>query len=92
MINGVRVLGSSGEKVCLTSFVLEGLDDPKKLSAFLDAEYGIAVRAGPLSAQPLMKHLGLPGAVRASLSFYNTRAEVDRLAEAVERFRREQAQ
>ena len=92
MINGVRVLGSPGEKVCLTSFVLEGLDDSKKLSAFLDAEYGIAVRAGPLSAQPLMKHLGLPGAVRASLSFYNTRAEVDRLAEAVERFRREQVQ
>jgi cysteine desulfurase/selenocysteine lyase len=82
--------GSPREKVCLTSFVLEGLDDPKALSRYLDAEHGIAVRAGPLSAQPPMKHLGVSGAVRASLSFYNTRAEVDRLAEAVERFQQGQ--
>ena len=45
---------------------------------------GIAVRAGHHCAQPLMRRLGVPATVRASLSFYNTFSEIDRLAEALD--------
>ncbi|MFC7736623.1 aminotransferase class V-fold PLP-dependent enzyme [Roseomonas sp. GCM10028921] len=66
---------------------VRGLVSPqeKERSCFLAAEHGIATRAGPLSAHPLMKHLGVPGAMRASLSL-NTKREIDCLAEAVKRF------
>jgi cysteine desulfurase / selenocysteine lyase len=53
------------------------------VAQFLDRE-GIAVRAGHHCAQPLMRKLGVPATVRASLSFYNTFAEIDRLADALE--------
>jgi len=57
------------------------------VAQFLDRE-GIAVRAGHHCAQPLAKRLGVPATVRASLAFYNTFSEVDRLAEALESARR----
>ena len=44
---------------------------------------GIAVRTGNHCAQPVMDHLHLPGTIRASLAFYNTREEIDKLAEAI---------
>ncbi len=53
------------------------------VAQFLDRE-GIAVRAGHHCAQPLMRKLGVPATVRASLSFYNTFAEIDRLVESLE--------
>jgi cysteine desulfurase / selenocysteine lyase len=53
------------------------------VAQFLDRE-GIAVRAGHHCAQPLMRTLGVPATVRASLSFYNTFAEIDRLVEALD--------
>lgn len=49
---------------------------------------GIAVRTGHHCAEPLMRHLGIEGTVRASLSFYNTKAEVDRLIEGLKRIKR----
>ncbi len=55
----------------------------------MDREYGAALKSGALSAQPLMEYLGLSGAARASLSFYNTLEEVDRFVEGVERFVRQ---
>jgi cysteine desulfurase/selenocysteine lyase len=57
------------------------------VAQFLDRE-GIAVRAGHHCAQPLARRLGVPATVRASLSFYNTFSEIDRLAEALESARR----
>ncbi len=57
------------------------------VAQFLDRE-GIAVRAGHHCAQPLAKRLGVPATVRASLSFYNTFSEIDRLAVALEGARR----
>jgi cysteine desulfurase/selenocysteine lyase len=53
------------------------------VAQFLDRE-GIAVRAGHHCAQPLMRKLGVPATVRASLSFYNTIGEIDRLADALD--------
>jgi cysteine desulfurase/selenocysteine lyase len=88
-LDGVRVLGEPAEKVCVNSFVVEGLEEPTRLSAYLDAAHGIAVRAGTLSAQPLMNRLGVPGAVRASLSFYNTEDEIEALVHGVRQFLRE---
>ena len=46
-------------------------------------QLGIAVRTGTHCAQPLMDGLGLPGTIRASFAFYNTKAEIDRLMEAI---------
>jgi cysteine desulfurase/selenocysteine lyase len=57
------------------------------VAQFLDRE-GIAVRAGHHCAQPLAKRLGVPATARASLAFYNTFSEIDRLAEALEGARR----
>jgi len=57
------------------------------VAQFLDRE-GIAVRAGHHCAQPLARRLGVPATVRASLAFYNTFSEIDRLAEALESARR----
>jgi cysteine desulfurase / selenocysteine lyase len=79
---GVRILGTSKMKVPILAFVIEGMD-PSLVEESLDQEYGIAVRSGDLSAQPLLTELGVQGAVRASFAFYNTRREVDRFVEAV---------
>jgi cysteine desulfurase / selenocysteine lyase len=53
------------------------------VAQFLDRE-GIAVRAGHHCAQPLARKLGVPATVRASLSFYNTFSEIDRLVDALD--------
>ena len=49
---------------------------------------GIAVRTGHHCAQPLMIRLGIEGTVRASFSFYNTQAEIDALADGIERIKK----
>lgn len=86
VIEGVTVLGHPRERVGLTSFVIDGVENPQEVEEFLDREYGVAVRSGDLSAQPLMKRYGVPGAVRASLGLYNTSGEVDTFIAGVERF------
>ncbi|MEK7769612.1 MAG: SufS family cysteine desulfurase [candidate division NC10 bacterium] len=82
-IPGVTVYGPpSGERRgAVVAFNVEGIH-PHDGAAVLD-EAGIAVRAGPPSAPPLMKRLGIAGTLRASFSVYNTAAEVERLARAV---------
>ena len=60
---------------------------PKEVEKALDQE-GIAVRAGKLAAEPLLKALGADEAVRASFMFYNTRGEADALASALEKISR----
>ncbi|EXJ12180.1 MULTISPECIES: aminotransferase class V-fold PLP-dependent enzyme [Nitrincola] len=82
---GMRVLGVSHEKVCVLSFVLDGVHSAD-LGMLLDQQ-GIAVRTGNHCAQPAMEALGVDGSVRASFSFYNTLSEVDRLFEALEKAR-----
>jgi cysteine desulfurase/selenocysteine lyase len=82
-ITGVRILGSPARRLSIISFVVEGMK-PKEVEKALDDE-GIAVRAGKLAAEPLLKALGAEEAVRASFMFYNTRAEADALAAALEK-------
>lgn len=76
-----RIIGRAKEKASVVSFVLDGVH-PHDIGTILDSE-GIAVRAGHHCTQPLMDRYGVPATVRASLSFYNTRAEVDALADGV---------
>ena len=57
---------------------------PADVGVLLDKQ-GVAVRTGNHCAQPIMDQFGIPGTVRASFSFYNTFAEVDRLFAAIEK-------
>ena len=85
-INGLRLIGTAAEKVGVLSFVLSGRD-VIEIGKALDRE-GFAVRAGHHCAQPSLRHFGLEATVRPSLAFYNTRDEIDRLADAVARIAR----
>ena len=80
-IDGLRIIGTAQHKSSLVSFTLEGVH-PHDLGTILDQE-GIAIRTGHHCAMPVMEFFGLPATARASFAFYNTRAEIDRLAEAV---------
>jgi len=80
-IPGLRIIGTSKEKAAVISFVLDDAH-PHDIGTVLDGE-GIAIRTGHHCAQPLMKRLGVPATARASFAFYNTRDEIDRLADAL---------
>ena len=80
-IPGLRLIGTAKEKASVLSFVLEGVH-PHDVGTVLDRE-GVAVRAGHHCAQPVMQRFGIPATTRASLAFYNTRAEIDILAAAI---------
>ena len=82
---GIRLVGTSAHKASVMSFLLEGAH-PNDVGMLLDQQ-GVAVRTGNHCAQPIMEQFGIPGTVRASLAFYNTRADVDRLFEALEKVR-----
>lgn len=82
-IPGIRVIGKAREKTAVVSFVMDGVH-PHDIGTVLDHE-GVAVRTGHHCAQPLMEFFGLPATVRASFAFYNTLAEVESLAQAVEK-------
>ncbi len=82
---GVRVFGAAPERGGVISFDVEGVH-PHDLAQFLDGE-GIAIRAGHLCAQPLMKRLGVPALNRVGLLFYNRPAELARLPGAIARAR-----
>lgn len=80
-VPGVRIYGgetTSGEQVPVLSFSVAAIH-PHDVGSVLDQQ-GIAVRTGHHCAEPLMRHLGVPGTVRASLAFYNTTDELDALA------------
>lgn len=82
-IDGVRIIGRPKRRASAVSFLVDGLQ-PHDVGVLLDAE-GVAVRTGHHCCMPLMDRLGLPGTVRASLAFYNTRADVDQMAVALEK-------
>lgn len=82
-IQGVRLIGTAKEKVSVQSFVIDGIHH-FDIGQMLDAR-GIAVRTGHHCTQPLMDAFGIEGTVRASFSVYNTKSEIDQLAEGVER-------
>lgn len=82
-VPGVRIVGTAPQKVAVVSFVVDGVH-PNDLGTLLDQQ-GIAVRTGHHCAEPAMKALGLHGTVRASLAVYNTRDEIERFGEALQR-------
>jgi cysteine desulfurase/selenocysteine lyase len=85
-IDGLEIKGTCADKVAVISFLLDGVH-PHDIGTILDTR-GIAVRAGHHCAQPLMERLGVNGTTRASLAFYNTTAEIDQLAAALEHVNR----
>ena len=80
-INGVKIYGEAPQKTAVISFTIEGLH-PYDVGTILD-QLGIAVRTGHHCAQPIMDYYEIPGTIRASFSFYNTKQEVDRLIEGL---------
>jgi len=84
-VPGLRIFGEAAHKAAVISFLIEGAH-AHDLATLLDHE-GVAVRSGHHCAHPLMQFYGVPATVRASLSIYNTRAEVDRFVEAIGKVR-----
>ena len=82
-IEGVRIIGTAREKASVISFEIENVH-PHDIGTILD-QSGIAIRAGHHCAQPVMQFFNVPATARASFAFYNTREEIDKLAEAVEK-------
>ena len=76
-VPGLRIIGTAEHKAGVVSFVLDGIH-PHDIGTILDQE-GVAVRTGHHCAQPVMDFFGVPATARASLAFYNTRAEIDAL-------------
>ncbi|MEX2273732.1 MAG: cysteine desulfurase [Vicinamibacterales bacterium] len=85
-IPGVRLIGTAPEKASVISFVVEGVH-PHDLGTIVDRD-GVAIRTGHHCAQPVMDFFSIPATARASLAMYNTRAEIDVLADSVERAQR----
>jgi len=85
-IPGVRLIGTASKKAAVLSFTVEGVH-PHDVGTILDRR-GIAVRTGHHCAQPVMDFFRVPATARASFGLYNTRAEVDALAEGIREVRR----
>ncbi len=83
MIEGLKIYGTSQDKISTISFLINGIHH-QDTGMILD-KLGIAVRVGNHCAQPLMKSLGIEGTVRASLCFYNTKEEIDQLCNGLEK-------
>jgi len=84
-INSLRIFGNAPGKGAIVSFELEGIH-AHDVSMVIDRS-GVAVRAGTHCAQPLLKRFGVTSTCRASFGMYNTKAEIDALAEALEKAR-----
>ena len=88
-LNGIpdmRIIGNAVHRSAVVSFLVGDIY-PSDMGTLLD-RLGIAVRTGHHCAEPLMDRFGIPGTVRASFAFYNTKAEIDSLAEGIERVKR----
>lgn len=82
-IEGIKIFGTTVNKICLISFLIHNIH-PYDAGMIID-KMGVAVRTGHHCAEPLMEYLNIPGTIRASLAFYNTKEEIDRLVEAIEK-------
>jgi cysteine desulfurase/selenocysteine lyase len=82
-IEGVRIIGTAREKASVLSFTIENVH-PHDIGTILD-QSGVAVRAGHHCAQPVMQFFGVPATARASFAFYNTREEIDVLADSIQK-------
>lgn len=82
---GVTIVGTAAHKAAVVSFTLAGIH-PHDIGTILDTE-GVAIRTGHHCAMPVMEYFKIPATARASMSFYNTREEIDRLVAALEHTR-----
>ncbi len=82
-IPNIRFFGTAKEKASVISFLIGDIH-PFDIGTMLD-KMGIAVRTGHHCAQPLMQYYNIPGTIRASFAIYNTKAEIDQLAEGTKR-------
>jgi cysteine desulfurase/selenocysteine lyase len=80
---GLQIIGEAKNKTSVVSFSVKGIH-PFDIGTLLDKQ-GVAVRTGHHCTQPLMDFYGIPGTVRASFAFYNTKEEIDTFVNAVER-------
>lgn len=80
-IDGLRIIGTAKNKACSISFIIEGIH-PYDIGTIVDT-HGIAIRTGHHCTQPIMRRYNLPATARASFSFYNTKEEIDKLAEGL---------
>jgi cysteine desulfurase/selenocysteine lyase len=80
-INSLRIIGTAREKGSIVSFEIKGTH-PHDIATIIDRS-GVAVRAGTHCVMPLLARFGVTATCRASFALYNTRSEVDRLAEAL---------
>ena len=85
-IPGLRIIGTARNKVGVVSFVLNKLPN-EEVGKLLDRE-GIAVRTGHHCSQPSLRRFGVEGTIRPSLAFYNTKEEIDRLADVINHIQR----
>lgn len=82
-IEGLRIYGTSTAKTSVISFNIDGIH-PYDIGTIIDKR-GIAVRTGHHCAQPIMNFYKIPGTIRASFAFYNTKEEIDAMVEAVKK-------
>jgi cysteine desulfurase/selenocysteine lyase len=82
-IEGLRIYGTGKDKASVVSFNIDGIH-PYDIGSIID-KLGIAVRTGHHCAQPIMNFFCIPGTIRASFSFYNTKEEIDLMVEAVKK-------
>ena len=82
-IKGLKIYGEAKNKIAVISFNVEGIHH-YDLGSLLD-QFGVAVRIGHHCAQPVMNYFKIPGTVRISFSFYNTKEEIDLMIKALKR-------
>jgi cysteine desulfurase / selenocysteine lyase len=82
-IEGLRIYGNGKNKASVVSFNIDGIH-PYDIGSIID-KLGIAVRTGHHCAQPIMNFFCIPGTIRASFSFYNTKEEIDIMVEAIKK-------
>jgi cysteine desulfurase / selenocysteine lyase len=82
-IAGIKLIGTAKEKAGVLSFVMEGVH-PHDVGTILDQQ-GIAIRTGHHCAQPVMQRFGVPATARASFGLYNTKEEIDVLANGIKK-------
>ncbi|MDY6800680.1 MAG: cysteine desulfurase [Bacteroidota bacterium] len=80
-IEGLKIIGTSAKKISVISFILENIHHYD--AGMVIDKMGVAVRTGHHCAEPVMHRFNVEGTIRASFAFYNTKAEVDRLCEAL---------
>lgn len=82
-IEGLKIFGNTKQKTSVISFNIDGIH-PYDIGTIVDKQ-GIAVRTGHHCAQPIMEFFCIPGTVRASFAFYNTKEEIDAMVAAVKK-------